>query len=200
MKPPNNNSTESELIRRAKAGDNRAMSLLVDRHSPRIYTLALRLMDNREDAEDVLQETFMIMLNKLDTFSGRSSLYTWLYRIATNVALGKHRQKKYVDNYVSVHDPDFERIRGFDIRDWPDHLEEKIDEKEFRECLSKAMSILPDNYREVFVLRDLENLSTRETAKLLKITEANAKVRLMRARLFLRDQLANHFKCIKGLS
>ncbi|NOZ74116.1 MAG: sigma-70 family RNA polymerase sigma factor [FCB group bacterium] len=200
MNSVNTDQTEAELIRRAKAGDGKAMSALVDSHSARIYTLALRLMNNREDAEDVLQETFMIMLEKLDTFSERSSLYTWLYRIATNVALGKHRQKKYVDNYISVHDPDFEHIRGFDIQDWPDHLEEKIDEQEFRECLSKAMSMLPENYREVFILRDLENLSTRETAKLLKITEANTKVRLMRARLFLRDQLANHFKCIKGIS
>ncbi len=200
MTVPNQDIPESELIRRAKEGDADAMSILVDMHSARIYSLASRLMDNREDAEDVLQETFMIMLKKLDTFSERSSLYTWLYRIATNVALGKLRQKKYVDNYISVHDPEFEHVRGFDIKDWPDHLEEKIDEKEFRDCLAKAMALLPENYKDVFVLRDLENLSTRETAKLLNISEANTKVRLMRARLFLRDQLANHFKCIEGLS
>jgi RNA polymerase sigma-70 factor (ECF subfamily) len=105
-----------------------------------------------------------------------------------------------VDNYISVHVPEFEHVRGFDIKDWPDHLEEKIDEKEFRDCLAKAMALLPENYKDVYVLRDLENLSTRETAKLLNISEANTKVRLMRARLFLRDQLANHFKCIEGLS
>ncbi|RMF06267.1 MAG: sigma-70 family RNA polymerase sigma factor [Candidatus Neomarinimicrobiota bacterium] len=195
-----NEISESELIRRAKDGDQQAMSLLVERHSGRIYNLALRLMDNREDAEDVLQETFMILVQKLHTFSERSTLYTWLYRIATNVALGKLRQKKIVDDFVSVHDPDFEHVRGFDIKDWPDHLEEKIDEEEFRECLRKAMAVLPENYREVFVLRDLENLSTRETAKILDISEANVKVRLMRARLFLRDQLANHFQCVEGSS
>ncbi len=199
MTEANKTLSESELIRLAKSGDNGAMSALVEQHSARIYSLARRLMENDEDAEDVLQETFVIMLNKLNTFSERSSLYTWLYRIATNVALGKLRQKKYVDNYVSVHDTEFEHVRGIDIVEWPDHLEEKVDEEEFRECLSKAMALLPENYREVFILRDLENLSTRETAKLLDISEANTKVRLMRARLFLRDQLANHFKCIEGL-
>lgn len=190
---------EKQLIKAAKDGDRKAMATLVRQHQGRIYNLALRLMSNQEDAEDVLQETFVIVMEKLHTFSGKSKLYTWLYRVATNVALGKLRRKKHVDEYVSVHEPEFEHIRGYDIHHWPDHLEEKVNDKQIRECLHRAMEYLPENYREVFVMRDLENMSTRETAKVLDLTEANVKVRLMRARLFLRDQIANHLKCIEGI-
>lgn len=187
---------EKELIRQALAGNQQARSTLVSSHSDRIYNLTLRIMRNEEDAEDVLQETFITMLNKLDQFSGKSTLYTWLYRIATNIALGKIREKKRFDNELSVHEPGFEALLGNQLREWPDHLEEKIDDEQFRKCLTVAMEALPENFRAVFVLRDLENLSTKETAEVLEITEANVKVRLMRARLFLRDQLANHLKCV----
>ncbi len=189
--------TETQLIQEARQGDKKALAQLVETHSPRIYNLALRIMRNQEDAEDVLQETFLIMVEKLDTFSGRSSLYTWLYRIATNVALGKMREKKVFDPQVSIHESGFESLSGAEIRDWPGHLEEELDNDEFQDCLKRAMERLSENYRAVFVLRDLEGLSTRETAKVLEISEANVKVRLMRARLFLRDQLANHLKCVE---
>jgi len=154
-------------------------------------------MRNPEDAEDVLQETFIIMIKKIQTFSGRSSLYTWLYRIASNVALGKLRSKKRVEISISPHDPEFDTLKGDEIHHWPDHLEDKINDEAFRTCLDKAMNVLPDHYRAVFVLRDLENISTREAAKILEISEANVKVRLMRARLFLRDQLAHELKCVE---
>lgn len=154
-------------------------------------------MQNAEDAEDVLQETFIIMLNKLDTFEGKSTLYTWLYRVATNVALGKLRKKKSIDDSRSFKNIEFENIPLLEIAEWPDHLEEKFDSEEFRDCLNKAMDELPDHYRAVFILRDLEGHSTKNTAKILEISEANVKVRLMRARLYLRDQMAYHIKCIK---
>jgi len=173
---------ESKLIAQAQKGDKNAVSKLVNKYSPRIYAIAFRLMQNDEDAEDVLQETFIIMLNKLDTFQGKSTLYTWLYRVATNVALGKLRKKK--------------NISSLEFADWPDHLEEKFDSEEFRECLDKAIKQLPDHYRAVFILRDLEGHSTKNTASILEISEANVKVRLMRARLYLRDQMAYHLKCI----
>ncbi len=153
-------------------------------------------MKNEEDAEDVLQETFIIMLNKLNTFEGKSSLYTWLYRVATNVALGKLRKKKNIDDSRSYDKIEFENISSLEIADWPDHLSEEFDTEEFHKCLQRAMDELPDHYRAVFILRDLEGHSTRNTAKILEISEANVKVRLMRARLYLRDQLAYHLKCV----
>ena len=188
--------SESELIAQAQNGDKRAVSQLVNIYSSRIYAIAFRLMQNQEDAEDVLQETFIIMLNKLDTFQGKSTLYTWLYRVATNVALGKLRKKKNIDDSTSYDKIEFENISSLKLADWPDHLEEKFDSEEFRECLDKAIKELPDHYRTVFILRDLEGHSTKNSAKILEISEANVKVRLMRARLYLRDQMAYHLKCI----
>ena len=187
---------EAEIIRMALNGDQSAQTELVKTHSTRIYNLGLRIMRNEEDAEDVLQETFITMLNKLQQFSGKSSLYTWLYRIATNIALQKLREKKRLEAKISIHEPDFEALRGSQLKEWPEHLEEKINDEQFRNCLSVAMEDLPENYRAVFVLRDLENLSTKEAAGVLEISEANVKVRLMRARLFLRDKLAHHLKCV----
>lgn len=187
---------ESKLIALALKGDKKAISQLVNKYSPRIYAIAFRLMQNEEDAEDVLQETFIIMLNKLDTFQGKSTLYTWLYRVATNVALGKLRKKKNIDDSMSYDKIEFENISSLELADWPDHMEEKFDSEEFRKCLDKAIKELPDHYRAVFILRDLEGHSTKNTAEILDISEANVKVRLMRARLYLRDQMAYHFKCI----
>ena len=189
--------SESVQITNAINGDKLAQSKLVSTYSSRIYAIAFRLMKNEEDAEDVLQETFIIMLNKLDTFKGKSTLYTWLYRVATNVALGKLRKKKNIDESAAFNKIEFENISSLEMADWPDHLEEKFDTEEFQECLKKAMDELPDHYRTVFILRDLEGHSTRNTAKILEITEANVKVRLMRARLYLRDQLAYHLKCVE---
>jgi len=189
--------SEKTLIALAQKGNKKATSALVNKYSPRIYAIAFRLMQNEEDAEDVLQETFIIMINKLDTFEGKSTLYTWLYRVATNVALGKLRKKKNVDDSVSYDKVEFENLSTLDHAEWPDHLEEKFNTEEFRECLNKALEELPDHYRTVFILRDLEGHSTRNTAKILDISEANVKVRLMRARLYLRDQMLHHLKCIQ---
>jgi len=189
-------NSESQLITQAQKGDKMAVSQLVNKYSPRIYAIAFRLMQNQEDAEDVLQETFIILLNKLDTFQGKSTLYTWLYRVATNVALGKLRTKKNIDDSRTSDKIEFENISSLELADWPDHLEEKFDEVGFRKCLDRAIEELPDHYRAVFILRDLEGHSTKNTAKILEISEANVKVRLMRARLYLRDQMAYHLKCI----
>ncbi|MBC8216782.1 MAG: sigma-70 family RNA polymerase sigma factor [Candidatus Marinimicrobia bacterium] len=189
--------TEKQLVADAKNGDQSATASLVQMHSAKIYSLAIRIMQNKEDAEDVLQETFIIMMNKLHTFSGKSSLYTWLYRIASNVAYGKFRDKKHLDPNLSPDEPNFKTMSGHELHHWPDHLDDKLDDEAFRNCLMQALEELPENYRTVFVLRDLENMSTRDTANILEISEANVKVRLMRSRLFLRDQLLNHFKCVE---
>lgn len=189
--------TEKTLIALAQNGDKKAISQLVNKYSPRIYAIAFRLMQNEEDAEDVLQETFIIMINKLSSFEGKSTLFTWLYRVATNVALGKLRKKKNIDESVSFDKIELDKESSVDHSEWPDHLNEEFNPEEFRKCLDRALEELPDHYRAVFILRDLEGHSTRDASEILEISEANVKVRLMRARLFLRDQMLYHLKCIR---
>lgn len=188
---------EIVLVGQAKAGDKSAIASIVENESGRIFNLGLKLMQNTEDAEDVLQETFLIFINKISTFKENSSIGTWLYRIATNVALGKLRAKELINKDISIHDTDFESLKGYEIRNWPYEPEKEMDVDAFQDCLQMAMKALPDDYRIVFVLRDFEGMSTKETARLLNISESNVKIRLMRGRLFLRDQLAIKLKCVE---
>lgn len=183
-----------ELIQAARAGDSRAQMQLVKMYSGRIFNLGLRMLRNREDAEDLLQETFITAFKKLDTFKEKSSFYTWAYRIAVNIALGKLREQSKMKVAYSIQEPDFENLHGLSISDWPVHIETKISDEEFRTALDATLDDLPEKYRSVFVLRDLEGLSTEAAAKMLDLTESNVKVRLMRARLFLRDRLNAYFK------
>ncbi|HCW77126.1 MAG TPA: RNA polymerase subunit sigma-24 [Candidatus Marinimicrobia bacterium] len=183
-----------ELIQDARTGNAQAQSQLVKMYSSRIYNLGLRMLRNREDAEDMLQETFITAFRKLDTFKEKSSFYTWIYRIAVNIALGKLREQSKMKIAYSIQEPDFENLHGMAISDWPVYIETKLTDKEFRIALDATLDDLPEKYRSVFVLRDLEGHSTAETSKMLVLTESNVKVRLMRARLFLRDRLNAYFK------
>ena len=183
-----------ELIQAAKSGDTRAQTQLVKMYSGRIYNLGIRMLRNNEDAEDLLQEAFITAFAKLGNFQEKSTFYTWIYRIAVNIALGRLREKSKLRVAYSIEEPDFENLQGLAISEWPDYIETRITDKEFRAALDVMLEDLPEKYRSVFVLRDLENLSTQETATMLKLTESNVKVRLMRARLFLRDRLNNYFK------
>ncbi|MCF7800811.1 MAG: sigma-70 family RNA polymerase sigma factor [Candidatus Marinimicrobia bacterium] len=183
-----------ELIQSARAGDSRAQTQLVNMYSGRIFNLGLRMLRNREDAEDLLQETFITAFKKLDTFKEKSSFYTWVYRIAVNIALGRLREQSKMKIAYSIQEPDFENLQGLSISDWPVHIETKITDEEFRTALDATLDDLPEKYRSVFVLRDLEGHSTEETAKMLDLTVSNVKVRLMRARLFLRDRLNAYLK------
>lgn len=178
-----------ELIQAAREGDQRAQSQLVNMYSPRIYNLGLRMLRNNEDAEDMLQETFITALQKIDSFKGKSSFYTWIYRIGVNIALGKLRKQSRMQISYSIQEPDFENLHGLEMSDWPEYIETKVSDKEFRIALKLALDDLDEKYRAVFVLRDLEELSTSQTAKILELSESNVKVRLMRARLFLRDRM-----------
>ncbi len=184
---------ESIVVRKAKHGDQQALSELVNRYSERIYNLALRILRNKEDAEDVLQETFMTVIKKISTFDERSGFFTWIYRIATNASLMKLRRKKiayteYLDN------PDFERGRENAIlQDWSQNPALGLDNREVKKILDQAINDLAEIYRTVFVLRDIEDLSIKDTAKILDISEENVKIRLRRARIFLRDRLSEYF-------
>lgn len=185
--------SESEIVKRAQDGDKNAINYLVSTYSERIYNLALRLLRNKEDAEDVLQETFLTVIQKLDTFDGRSNFFTWIYRIATNVSLMKLRKKKQI--FAELPDNP-EMDNWYEERvfvDWSQDPSLNIQNKEVRNIINKAIAELSEIYRAVFVLRDIEQLSIRDTSKILDITEENVKIRLRRARLFLRDNISEQF-------
>jgi len=185
---------ESLLVEKAKSGDRDALTELVNMYSGRIYNLGLRMMRNEKDAEDILQDTFLVMIQKLHTFQGRSSLYTWLYRVAMNLSLEKLKDKHRTQITTSLDDPDYEGMSNIHPIRLPDFTEEKLSDSQFRRYLEKAMEDLNDKLKAVFILRDIEGNSVADTAKILNLTESNVKVRLMRARLFLRDRLTQIFK------
>ncbi|MCW5553777.1 MAG: sigma-70 family RNA polymerase sigma factor [Verrucomicrobiae bacterium] len=193
MLPP-----DAELVRRAKAGDLAAFEELVNRHERRIYTLALRIVQNPHDAEDVTQQAFISALEGLAKFREEASFATWLNRIATFAALKIIRKRKGLDTisfdaatepreeYDAVPLPEF-------IADWRDSPEELVERNETRRLLEAALAQLDEKHRLVFLLRDVEGLSVRETAEALGLSEANVKVRLLRARLQLREELTRRF-------
>ncbi len=185
---------EKTIVRRARQGDKQAFSELVTTYSERVYNLALRILRNKEDAEDVLQETFMTVLEKIDTFDERSTFFTWVYRIATNASLMKLRRKKII--YTEFPDnPDLEKsIENSVFIDWSQDPTANVHDEELKKIMDKAINELPEIYRTVFILRDLEYLSIKETGKILEISEENVKIRLRRARLYLRDKLSNYFE------
>lgn len=185
---------EQELVERAKNGDRAALAKLVNKYSDRIYNLALRILRRKEDAEDVLQETFLTVIEKLNTFDGRSSFFTWIYRIATNAALMRLRKKKVVFQELND-DPDFqESIESRVFVDWSQDPSISVFDEEVKQKLNEAINKLSDIYRSVFVLRDIEGLSIKETSEILGITEENVKIRLRRARQFLRNYLSDYFE------
>jgi len=185
---------EQEIIERAKKGDPQAQSILVNQYSKRVYNLALRILRNREEAEDVLQETFLTVINKLDTFDGRSSFFTWVYRIATNASLMLLRKKKIRRANFRDNDLDPEQIYLTNVVDWTQDPTARIENKEIKQRIDEALSTLKEKYKTVFVLRDIEGLSTRETAEILDISEENVKIRLLRARQALRNYLSQYYE------
>lgn len=177
-----------------KAGDRAEFARLVDMYSSPIYRLGLRMLGNPQDAEDVLQNTFLNALIHLPKFEGRSSLSTWLYRIAANEALMLIRKKKpefnLEDTEAGENDKD---LRPTQFVDWSALPENELLSGEGKQTLDGAIQTLPESMRLVFLLRDVEGLSIRETADALGLTETNVKTRLLRARLFLREQLSTYY-------
>lgn len=183
-------SEEKQLVADAKKGDRKALARLVEVYQEPIYHTALKMTKNREDAEDVLQETFVTMVEKLDQFRGDARLYTWLYRIAVNNVYKRTRQTQKREA-VDIDDPDVRQIHGSDLSEWPE-VQELLGERDWiRDVLADALDELPEIYRTIFVLRDIQGLSIKETMKILDISESNVKVRLMRARNYLRDKLSS---------
>ena len=187
-------SDDAKLIARLKQGDQAAYAELVEENAGRIYRLALRMMGNEHDAEDVLQETFLSAFNAIDRFEGRSSLSTWLYRIASNAALMRLRKKEpdqvSVDEPIESDDGDLIPRQLFDFCCLP---EDDLLQAEARVEMKRAIEELNPTLRSVFVLRDIEGLSTQETAEALDLSISAVKSRLMRARLKLREELSTYF-------
>jgi RNA polymerase sigma-70 factor, ECF subfamily len=178
-----------------KAGDREAFARLVDETSGHIYRVALQILGDEQDAEDVLQETYIKAFRSLPDFEGRSSLTTWLYRIAVNEALMMVRKRK--SQAISVEesnsfDAEAESDR-MEIVDWCCLPEGELLSSESRRFLDRAVQALPANLRVVFVMRDLEGLSIQDTAEALGLSENNVKTRLLRARLRLRQELSVYF-------
>ncbi len=171
------------------AGDRAEFARLVDAYSSPIYRLGLRMLGNPQDAEDVLQNTFLNVLTHIAEFEGRSSLATWLYRIAANEALMLLRKKKPEVNLEDVEtgDDEAEDLKPTQFVDWSALPEDQLLSGEGKQMLDRAIDALPESMRIVFLLRDVEGLSIKETAEALNLTETNVKTRLLRARLFLRE-------------
>lgn len=184
---------EQELVERVKNGDHHAFSVLVNTYSERIYNLGLRILRKKEDAEDILQETFLTALEKINMFDGTSSFFTWIYRIATNAALMKLRKKKPIFAELPDNSDFQESIESRVFVDWSQDPSMDVQNEEIKKVLDKAIDDLGDIYRTVFILRDIEMLSIRETSKILDISEENVKIRLRRARQKLRDKLSDYF-------
>ena len=182
-------------LKKLQSGDQEELTKMVQQYSDSIYRVALRMLNNSAEAEDVLQETFIKALRSIENFEGRSSLATWLYRIAVNEALMVIRKQK---PEVSLIQDDFSEdesdgISVSQIVDWCCLPESEFLSNETRNKLNEAIQKLPENLRSVFILRDIEGLSIIETAQALDLTETNVKTRLLRARMKLREELSIYF-------
>src|SRR3984885_2200399 len=186
---------ETALVAKAKAGDAQAFTDLVNQYERKIYRLAKHITQNDEDAEDVLQETFLKGYEHLGDFQGQSKFYTWIVRIAVNESLMKLRKRKS-DRSVPLDEPvdTGEDTVVREIAVWDENPEQKYSREELGQILDEAVEDLRPAFRTVFVLRDIEELSTEETAEALGISVPAVKSRLLRARLQLREKLTRFFK------
>ena len=195
MSSPIEIDDEAAIVAQARLGDAKAFSELLRRYEGKIFRLALHITQNREDAEDVLQEAFLKAYEHLDQFQGQSKFYTWIVRIAVNQALMKLRKRK-TDRSVSLDETidTGEDTVAREIAAWDENPEQQYSREEINEILSSAIDGLAPIYRAVFVLRDVDDLSTEETAEALELSVPAVKSRLLRARLQLRDKLTRYFK------
>jgi RNA polymerase sigma-70 factor (ECF subfamily) len=186
---------EQELVARAREGDAAAYNELVGRYERKIFRLAKHITQNDEDAEDVLQETFMKAFEHLPDFQGQSKFYTWIVRIAVNESLMKLRKRKS-DRTVPLDEPvdTGEDTVVREIAVWEENPEQRYSREEMGQILDDAVQSLKPAFRTVFALRDIEELSTEETAEALGISVPAVKSRLLRARLQLREKLTRFFK------
>jgi RNA polymerase sigma-70 factor (ECF subfamily) len=188
-------SEETILVDAARAGDIGAFESLVKRYDRNVFRIAQHITQNREDAEDVVQDAFLKAYQNLGQFQGQSKFYTWLVRIAVNEALMRLRRRRpermvSIDEDVKTEEDSMPR----EIADWTPNPEQQYTQAELKDILGKTIQGLPPSFRTVFVLRDVEGLSTEETASALELSVPAVKSRLLRARLQLRERLNKYFK------
>jgi RNA polymerase sigma-70 factor (ECF subfamily) len=188
-------SDELALVRAAKAGDISAFEQLVHRYDRNVFRIAQHITQNREDAEDVVQDAFLKSYENLKNFQEQSKFYTWLVRIAVNEALMRLRRRRpermvSLDEEVKTEEDSMPR----EVADWSPNPEQQYSQAELKDILTRTIQGLPSSFRTVFVLRDVEGLSTEETAEALDLSIPAVKSRLLRARLQLRDRLNKYFK------
>jgi RNA polymerase sigma-70 factor, ECF subfamily len=189
--------TDEELVERARNKDFAAFEQLLDRYEDKIFRLAYRFVRNESEAKEVLQDTFLSIWRKLDTFKGDAQFGSWLYRVAANTALMRLRAQRrhpevsteelpvgYLDNYGQL-PPAGEN--------WAKRPDDELQSDELRRHIQAAVDALPEIYRTVFLLRDVEGLSTEETGEILSISVPTVKTRLHRARIALRDTISGYF-------
>ncbi len=187
---------EATLVAEAKEGNAEAFTVLMTQYERNIFRLALNITSNKEDAEDVLQESFLKAYTNLGRFQGNSRFYTWLVRIAVNESLMKLRKRRS-DRQVSLDEKletEDDGLLPREIVDWGDNPEQRYAKTEWQEILAEATQDLEPAFRTVFTLRDVEQLSTEETAEALGLSVPAVKSRLLRARLKLRQRLNKYFK------
>ena len=183
------------LVAAAKKGDEAAFEKLVRQYDRQIFRVAQHITQNREDAEDIVQDVFLKAYTKLEQFQGNSKFSTWLVRIAVNESLMRLRKRK-TSKTVSMNE-DVQTEEGSiprDFAEWRPNPEQLYGQSELSEILQKTIQGLPPGFRTVFTLRDVENLSTEETAEALGLSVPAVKSRLLRARLQLRERLSRYFK------
>jgi RNA polymerase sigma-70 factor (ECF subfamily) len=190
---------EMALVLAAKGGDVQAFEELVRRYDRNVFRIAQHITHNREDAEDVVQDAFLKAYENLNQFQGQSKFYTWLVRIAVNEALMKLRRLKpgrtvSLDEDVKTEEDSLPR----EVADWSPNPEQQYSQAELKDILTRTIQGLPMSFRTVFVLRDVEGLSTEETAEALELSVPAVKSRLLRARLQLRERLNRYFQKRQG--
>lgn len=172
---------DAPLVERARAGDCAAFEELVRRHADRLHAVVLRLCSNRQEAEEITQEAFLRAWRGIGRFKGRSQFFTWLYRIGVNEASRRRNHNPGIGRVVSADDSPLE-----DVPDWSESPDLRAEQSQLREVLERAIAALPLDYRAPLVLRDVEGLTTAESAQAMDLGEAAFKSRLHRARLAVR--------------
>ena len=181
---------ESEIIKQAKQGDRVAQAKIVQKYERLVYNLGLKLLGNQDEAEHILQETFLKVLQSLPNFRGQSQISTWIYRIATNEALMMLRRKKR--EYALLTNEDEIELKDYShlTQSFANTPLEDLLNSELRDKMKASIELLPNKYKSVFVLKDIEGLSLNEISDITGMSLAAVKSNLHRARLFLREKLA----------
>ena len=194
-----NDLTDEDLVSVYVARrDEEAFNELVNRYGDKVYRLAYRITSSRNDAEEILQEVFLILVEKLSTFRKESRFSTWLYRVASNASFMYIRNsRRSSDKELSLDDykpyNDYGVLEGVEERDWSGRPDSQLLGKEGTELIERAIGELPEEYRVVFHMKDIERLTSKEISRILKLSVPAVKSRVLRARLFLRDKLSEYY-------